>query len=339
MAEPQRRHAATLSRFSRSTKVLTAIATAFAVLVMSIGAAALMVRYQINSNINHIDVAFPVLTVVPTPHQGDDPIDFLVMGSDSRISDGDPSDWVEGAQNSDAMMLIQISGDRQSVSVMSIPRDSWVPIEGHGEGKITWAYSFGGAELAISTVQDLTGVTIEHFAVVDFTSFKELTNALGGVTVSTSTGDKRMDGEAAFDFVHDRFTVTEGDLDRVRRQQAWIKGILSEVFEKDVLKSPTKVASLITIVLDYSAVDQGIDFDYLAGLAVEVKDLRPGSVNFMTAPYGDRGVIIPGSKQWILRLDYDKLDPFMEAWRDDKVAEYLSAHPGEIPALGDRAVE
>jgi len=339
MAEPQRRHAATLSRFSRSTKVLTAIATAFAVLVMSTGAAALMVRYQINSNINHIDVAFPVLTVVPTPHQGNDPIDFLVLGSDSRTSAGDPSAWEEGGQNSDAMMLVQISGDRQSVNVMSIPRDSWVPIEGHGEGKITWAYSYGGPELSISTVQDLTGVTIDHFIVMDFTSFQELTNALGGVTITTTKGDERMDGKQAFDFVHDRFTVKEGDLDRVRRQQAWMKGILSEVFNKDVLKSPTKVASLITIVLDYSAVDQGIDFDYLAGLAVEVKDLRPGSVNFMTAPYGQRGVILPGSDQWVLMLDHDKLDPFMEAWRDDKVTEYLKEHPGEIPSLGDRAVE
>jgi len=59
----------------------------------------------------------------------------------------------------------------------------------------------------------------------------------------------------------------------------------------------------------------------------------------MTAPYGKRGVILPGSDQWVLMLDHDKLDPFMEAWRDDKVTEYLSAHPGEIPSLGDRAVE
>ena len=318
------------------------IATGLAVILATTGMAALMFRYQVNANINHVEVAFPVLPNVPTPTaepQGDPPIDFLVLGSDSRITDGNLGQVVEGGSNSDAMMLVQISGDRTSLNVLSIPRDSWVPIEGHGEGKITWAYSYGGPELAISTVQNLTGVTIEHFVVLDFTSFKRLTDALGGVTVKTAEGDRRMNGEEAFDFVHDRFTVSQGDLDRVRRQQAWIKGMMHEVFNKDVLKSPAKVASLITIVLDYSAVDQGITFDYLAGLALEVKDLRPGSVQFLTAPHAESGLIIPGQNQWVIRLDYAKLDPFMEAWRDDKVVEYLKAHPKTIPELEDRPVE
>lgn len=342
MSEPAPRHAATPGRFSRKAKVLIALATAFGVLVTSTGAAALMMRYQINSKINHVEVAFPELPDVPSPTaplRGDPPIDFLVLGSDSRITDGNLGQVVEGGSNSDAMMLVQVSGDRKSLSVLSIPRDSWVPIEGHGEGKITWAYAYGGPELAISTVQNLTGVSIEHFMVLDFTSFKQLTNALGGVTVKTADGEKRMDGEQAFDFVHDRFTVSQGDLDRVRRQQAWIKGMMYEVFNKDVLKSPAKVASLITIVLDHSAVDQGINFDYLAGLALEVKNLRPGSVQFLTAPHAESGLIIPGKNQWVIRLDDTKLDPFMEAWRDDKVVEYLQDHPGEIPGLEDRPVE
>ena len=79
--------------------------------------------------------------------------------------------------------------------------------------------------------------------------------------------------------MRNRHSLPRGDFDRVRRQQAWIKSILSAVFNKNVLKSPTKVASLINIVLDYSAVDQGIDFDYMAGLALEVKDLRPAGCN------------------------------------------------------------
>lgn len=342
MPKPQPRHAATSRRLSRGARVVVSIAAAFAVILTSTGMAALMVRYQINANINHVEVAFPILPDVPSPTaepQGEPPIDFLVLGSDSRITNGDLSQVVQGGSNSDAMMLVQISGDRKALNVISIPRDSWVPIEGHGEGKITWAYSYGGPELAISTVQDLTGVTIDHFIVLDFTSFKELTNALGGVTVKTADGERRMNGDEAFDFVHDRFTVSEGDLDRVRRQQAWIKGMMYEVFNKDVLKSPSKVASLITIVLNYSAVDQGINFDYLAGLALEVKDLRPGSVQFLTAPHAELGHIIPGRDQWALRLDYDKFDPFMEAWRDDKVVEYLKAHPNQIPDLEDRPVE
>jgi hypothetical protein len=115
--------------------------------------------------------------------------------------------------------------------------------------------------------------------------------------------------------------------------------MMLEVFDKDVLKSPNKVASLITIVLDHSAVDQGITFDYLAGLALEVKDLRPGAAQFLTAPHAETGFIVPGRNQWALAIDHDKFDPFMEAWRDDKVVEYLTEHPNDIPDLEDRPLE
>ena len=121
------------------------IATALAVIVTGTGATALIIRHNINAKINHVEVAFPVLPDVPSPtaspsKEPEDiptpPINFLVLGSDSRVSGGDPTDWQYGGQRSDVMMLVQISGDRQSVTVMSIPRDSWVPIEGHGDSKI-----------------------------------------------------------------------------------------------------------------------------------------------------------------------------------------------------------
>ncbi len=346
MGEPQARHAATSRRLSRRAKVWISIATALAVIVTGTGATALIIRHNINAKINHVEVAFPVLppapsgpspSVEPSEEPPAEPINFLVLGSDSRSSGGNPTDWQYGGQRSDVMMLAQISGDRQSVNVMSIPRDSWVPIEGHGEAKINAAFSYGGAELAISTVQNLTGVTIDHFAIVDFISFEKLTDELGGVSIETSNGAQRMNGDEALKFVRERYSLPRGDFDRVRRQQAWIKAILSEVFNKDVLKSPTKVASLINIVLDYSAVDQGINFDYMAGLALEVKDLRPGSVQFLTAPYAGTGRS-PDGTQSIVRLDSAKLDALMEAWRNDAVAAYIAAHPDEVFKLEDRPV-
>ncbi len=71
-------------------------------------------------------------------------MNVLVLGSDSRISAGDPSQWQAGAQRTDAIMLIHIPADRQAAQVISIPRDSWVPIPGHGEAKINAAFSYGG---------------------------------------------------------------------------------------------------------------------------------------------------------------------------------------------------
>ena len=341
------RHAATARRLSRRAKILISIATLVGVIITGTGVTALIIRHNINSKINHVEIAFPVPPSRtaevgdPSPSPSDDgpkdPINFLVLGSDSRSSGGDPTDWQFGGQRSDVMMLAQISGDRKSVSVMSIPRDSWVPIEGHGEAKINAAFSYGGAELAISTVQNLTGVTIDHFAIVDFKSFEALTDELGGVTIETSRGEQRMNGEEALLFVRERYSLPAGDFDRVRRQQAWIKAILSEVFDKDVLKSPAKVAALINIVLDYSAMDQGINFDYMAGLAIEVKDLRPGSVKFMTAPYAGTGRS-PDGKQSIIRLDFPKLDALMAAWANDEVAAYVANNPDAVPSLEDRPV-
>lgn len=321
------------------------IVTALAVIVTGTGLTVLIIRYNINSKINYVAIDFPSPTrTLPQPSEG--PVDdgpreqmnMLVLGSDSRSSGGDPTDWQAGGQRSDVMMLVQVSGDRQSVNVMSIPRDSWVPIEGHGDAKINAAFSYGGAELAISTVQNLTGVTIDHFAIVDFVSFEMLTDELGGVTIQTASGDLEMNGEEALEFVRERKTLLRGDFDRVRRQQAWIEAIMSAVFNKDVLKSPTKVASLINIVLDYSAVDQGIDFDYMAGLALEVKDLRPAGVQFLTAPYTGTGRS-PDGKQSIVVLDDAKLDALMEAWRRDDVAAYIAANPDAVPTLEERPVE
>ncbi len=348
MGEPQSRDATTSRRLSRRAKVWISIATVLAVIVTGTGATALIIRQNINAKINYVEVAFPVLppavtsappspSVEPSEDVPVEPINFLVLGSDSRLSGGDPTDWQYGGQRSDVMMLVQISGDRKSVNVMSIPRDSWVPIEGYGDAKINAAFSWGGAELAISTVQNLTGVTIDHFTILDFISFEKLTDELGGVTIATSAGDRQMNGEEALAFVRNRYSLPRGDFDRVRRQQAWIKSIMAAVFDKDVLKSPTKVASLINIVLDYSAVDQGIDFDYMAGLALEVKNLRPGGVQFLTAPYTGTGRS-PDGKQSIVVLDRAKLDPLMEAWRNDAVAAYIKANPDAVPKLEDRPV-
>ena len=340
------RHAGIIGGLRRSTKILVTLVTLVAGVVAGTGVAALFIRAQINSDINTVEIAFPDPIHHPNgPGSGGDsgdggamrPLNFLVLGSDSRSSGGDPKDWQLGGQRSDVMLLAQISGDRQSVNVMSIPRDSWVPIEGYGDAKINAAFSHGGPELAISTVQNLTGVAIDHFAIVDFTSFEELTDELGGVTIETAQGAREMNGEQALDFVRERYALPQGDFDRVRRQQAWIKAIMAEVFEKDVLTSPNKVASLINIVLEYSAMDQGINFDYMAGLALEARNLRPGSVQFMTAPYTGTGRS-PDGKQSIVVLDYERLDPLMEAWAADAVAEYIANNPDAVVSLEDRPI-
>jgi LCP family protein required for cell wall assembly len=319
---------------SGTKKAFIAVGTLLLVLVVAVAAIGLGIRHSINTQIRHVPSAVPSTSTGPQSEQsgGDtEQMNFLVLGSDSRQSGGDPTDWEYGAQRSDVMMLIQITGDRTGVNVMSIPRDSWVPIPDHGTAKINAAFSYGGAPLTIQTVQQLTGVAIDHFAVVDFTSFQEITDELGGVTINTADGPQQMDGDQALKFVRERYSLPSGDFDRVRRQQAWIQAIMSRMFDKDVLTSPTQLSSLVSILLEHSAVDEDLDFDSLVSLGLSLRDLDSQGVRFMTAPYTGTGTSDDG--QSIVLLDDARLAELMEAWRQDDVGDYLASHGGSVQTL------
>lgn len=325
---------------SGTRKALIGLGMVALVLVLAVVSVGLGLRHSINSQITHIPNALP--SASGASQSGDEqsggsgaPINFLVMGSDSRESGGDPTDWQYGAQRSDVLMVVQVTGDRKGVNVMSIPRDSWVPIPGHGQAKINAAFSWGGPQLTIKTVQDLTGIQIDHFAVVDFTSFEQMTDQLGGVTIDTVDGKKTMNGTEALKFVRERYSLPRGDFDRVRRQQAWIKAIMARVFEKDVLSSPAQINALTQILLAHSAVDDSMNFDTMASLALELRHLRPAGVHFMTAPVKGTGTSDDG--QSIVLLDDDLLKGLTQAWAKDGVADFLSAHP-EIQTLESEPV-
>ena len=102
------------------------------------------------------------------------PMNFLLLGSDSRGQD---------RGRSDVMMLVHSDPDRAKLYLISLPRDLWVPIPGHGTDKINAAYAYGGAPLAVQTVENLLKVRIDNVALTDFTGFFRLIDDLGGVTV------------------------------------------------------------------------------------------------------------------------------------------------------------
>lgn len=116
---------------------------------------------------------------------------FLLVGTDSRSpepttgAEASGPEYVPGAQRSDVIMLFTLSPDRTGASVVSIPRDSWVPIPGRGLGKINTAYSYGGPTLLINTVEQLTQLRVDHFMVIDFAGFQQMTDAVGGSTCSS----------------------------------------------------------------------------------------------------------------------------------------------------------
>ncbi|MCI5825764.1 MAG: LCP family protein [Arcanobacterium sp.] len=279
------------------------------------------------ADISKLDVKRPT-----QPQNGPKPLNFLVLGSDSRISAGDPNQWKAGAQRTDAFMILQIAGNRDSINVMSIPRDSWVPIPGYGEAKINAAFSFGGPTLTIATVEQLTGIRIDHIAVVDFTSFKELTDAVGGVTMKSQVdGTRTYTGKEALAFVRERKHLPGGDFDRVRRQQLWMKTVLAKTLTKENLSSPAKLIELYNTMSPYIAVDDRLGLTELLSLATSMGSIRADSFNFVTAPYTGTGTSADG--QSIVLLDTPKFKELCQAFVQDDARNYIVSHAAELKTL------
>ncbi|WP_111721305.1 LCP family protein [Homoserinimonas sp. OAct 916] len=258
---------------------------------------------------------------------------ILLLGSDTRGSIGGSITDISG-QRSDTMMIVHIPADRKHVYVMSIMRDSWLQIPGHGEAKVNAALSWGGVPLAVQTVEQLLDTRIDHVAIVDFASFKEVTDALGGVEVNNPiafdsssqpgrvfpAGAQHLNGTDALAFTRERYAFTDGDFQRVRNQQLVIKAIMAKVMSKAMLADPFKATSLIDTVTPYLAVDEGLNSGYLTSLAWELRDLRTNDVTFFTMPTAGVGTSDDG--QSIVNVDWDKLAELKKALATDSMQNF-----------------
>jgi polyisoprenyl-teichoic acid--peptidoglycan teichoic acid transferase len=190
------------------------------------------------------------------------PQDGLLMSKPTQIlllgTDGDRSLRRAGFRRSDTIMLMRTDPDRKRISYLSIPRDLRVSIPGVGERKINSAFQIGGPALALRTVQQLTGLEVNHVAIVDFDDFKGVIDALGGITVDVprrilsnnfdcpfdaqrcqtwdgwrfGKGKQEMDGRRALIYSRIRqnqLDPSDNDLTRNARQQQVLDGIASEV--------------------------------------------------------------------------------------------------------------
>ena len=325
---------------------LLSVLAIFLVLTLATGGLALWVRHSIASGMEFIADPF---ADIPTraPQQkvaaGEEPaVNILVLGTDSRTSASDPSQWKEGAQRTDAIMIVQVSGDRKTVSVMSIPRDSWVEIPGHGQGKINAAYSYGGPSLTIHTVENLTGIHIDHFAVANFESFVALTDEIGGVRVNLKTpqtlagkelgaGAQVLNGQQALAYTRERSSLPNGDFDRVKRQQTWMRSIVSRVLTNGTLSSPTALYSFLKTASRTVAVDESFTLNQMQSLALETRHLHSNDIRFMTVPTAGTGTSTDG--QSIVTLDADADTPLFNAFAEDRVSAYLTEHPDAVELL------
>jgi LCP family protein required for cell wall assembly len=259
----------------------------------------------------------------PVAQPSDNGMNYLLVGSDARPGDT--------ASRSDVMVLVHVPQDHSAVQLIHFPRDLWVPIPGHGEAKLNAAYAYGGAPLLVETMQNMLGVQIDHVAMVGFDGFKRMTDAVGGVNVnveepSTSAGFKftkgtmHMNGEMALAFVRERKQLSEGDISRGKRQQAFIKALMLKGLSKDVLLNPGRLAGFVDAATSNLTVDQKLDVGEMRSEAFAMRSLRGGDIRFITAPFDGFGWSKDG--QSIDLTNWAKMKELGDALRNDEMDSY-----------------
>lgn len=278
-------------------------------------------RIHVGSLLNGSDSAYKHIT---PRAQDSDPITFLLLGSDKRWS------IKEDPGRSDTIMVLRINPQKKIAYLISFPRDSRVDIPGHGKKKINAAYQYGGPDLMIQTIHQLTGLEINHFAVVDFDGFKEIVNALGGIDINVEkdikdhfqgrdifipAGRQHLEGQTALDYV--RVRHVDDDFGRMGRQQQFLKGIMDKVLS---LGGVLRIPQLANIASNNITTDNGLSLGEMASYANMVRSVGRSNLHMLTLPgtcemIGDGSYVVldQGKMAWILDRINNDLPPELTA--------------------------
>lgn len=315
-------------------KILVALLVIVILGVLGVGLYLWNVGRTFDNNANKLTDEQVFGTQRPDDQKKDGGTNILLLGSDEPMDQVDVND--SRGLRSDTIMVMHIPESGSNVQVMSIPRDSWVDIEGHGKAKVNSALSTGGLPLAVSTVSDFIGTELDHVAIIDFEGFKALTDSLGGVTVNSEQafekngytfekGDNVLDGDEALTFVRERKSFQDGDFQRARNQQAFIRGLTNEIISADTLSNPKKIQDMVKNFSPYMYVDSGLDAQYISATAFAMRDVRPGDIEFFTSPTAGVGTSSDG--QSIVNVDEEELKKVQDAYKNDTLDEYVKNAP------------
>ena len=262
--------------------------------------------------------------------QTDGAMDILLTGIDSRTDahgnklSQEEIDMLQAGEeevtNTDTMILIRVPSDGSSATAVSLPRDTYVRTPSMGNMKLNGVYgavkqehmdklleagvtdeaaieresSEAGRKELISTVADLTGINVDHYAEVGLLGFVLLTDAVGGVDVCLNNpvneplsganfpaGEQTLSGAQALSFVRQRHDLPRGDLDRITRQQAYMASLVNKILSTGTLTNPATLGRLNDAVQRSVVLDEGWD---VIGLAEQMQSLSGGNVSFQTIP-------------------------------------------------------
>ncbi|CAM5285198.1 LytR family transcriptional regulator [Streptomyces spiroverticillatus] len=271
---------------------------------------------------------------------------LLVVGIDRRsdLTREQISKLHVGGQEcdcTDVMMLVHLSDDGRRMSVVSLPRDSYVPYAPHDHpqhaGKINGAYKHGGPDLAVRTVEQATGLRVDHYLETDFARFADAVDALGGAQVCTDKpledrnsglrlqpGTHVLQGVKALRYARARKVSPPGDLGRVRRQQRLLLGMLTRLAEAGALSDPVKLVDTASALLPHLRTDTGTGVATLFRLGWGLRELSADQLEFATVPMKAFDHRVP---QWGSTLLWDEVraNRMFTAVREDRpVGEELT---------------
>jgi LCP family protein required for cell wall assembly len=265
----------------------------------------------------------------PAPGSG---TNWLVVGSDSRqgltdaqaqqLHTGDSS-AVSGGRT-DTIMLIHLPDNSTKPTMVSLLRDSWVTIPGHGKNKINAAYAFGGAPLLVQTVEQATGLRIDHYAEIGLGGFASVVDDIGGVTmclpqavndsyagINLPAGCQNLDGANALGYVRSRHAFATSDFARTQHQREFVGALADKATGPGVLLNPFDSIPMILDLPGALTVDNGDHLQSLVGLGYAMRGISSDGVVTTAVP-------ISGSTNCSLLWDPDKSKELFGALNSDQ---------------------
>lgn len=312
------------------------------VLALIVGLFTVYTYRSLRSNISTVSLGEKAADVGPK-----EPINILVMGSDSRDCEGCGVDGESGG-GSDTNILLHLSANRKFAYGVSIPRDTMVdrPSCKTEDGKtapaeyVRWnaAYATAGPTCTIEQLESVASemcgekcdITVNHLVVVDFASFKGMVDAIEGVDVCIpeevddkytgahfDAGEQTLTGKQALNYVRLRHGLGDGgDLDRSKRQQAFIGSMAAKLLSGDTLSSPTKVLSFLNAATKGLTMDEGLkdNLDTMAKIGAGFQSIGMENIKFLTIPT----VADPQNPEATVVLDEEKAKNVFRAIANDK---------------------
>lgn len=329
----------------RAARILSWIAVVTSIAVLASAGAGYVLVNHYEGNIGRIKNVFGDRSDAPkaAPNNAEN---FLIVGSDSRGDlkagegvQGTGSTFVTG-QRSDTVILAHLYGGKSNkVQLVSFPRDSVVQIPEYTDAKgrvhsaqrnrINYAFNEGGPQLLVRTVQNLTGVRVDHYLQVDFEGFQKMVDNLGGVDVCLSkpakdhysginltAGRHHINGVVALAFVRQRHGLTNGDIDRIKRQQQFLGAMIRKVLSAGTLANPLKLNKFLNTATSSLQADEALDFATLRKLALRMRNVGAGNVIFATIPISNSNAYLRGLGSVVL-VDQEKADALFQSIQQD----------------------